>query len=85
MGFQIDGVPRRGLGQFGDEAEELTTLQYFKDRVQYHDFSRVIEEALSMEHGYYFDEPTVELYMEYKPDVTTTAITDIVNEGLRVN
>ena len=50
---------RKALGKYGKDAEELTTLSYFQERVTYHDFS---DHTGFLEHGYQFGEHAVELY-----------------------
>ena len=79
---EAEGV-RKAIGKFGDRAEELTTSPYFQARVQYHDFSQVVDE-IGLEHSYQWYEPTVKVYTEYKSQATTTM--PIVSKGgLRVD
>jgi len=59
---------RRALGKFGADAEELTTLPYFQERVTYHDFSFEGED-----HSYQFYEAAVNLYAEFKSGGNTVA------------
>lgn len=65
--FQIgwgEGM-RKAIGKYGDEAEQLTTLKYFKERVHYHDFSQIVE-FIGLEHSYQWLCPVVNIYKQYK-------------------
>ena len=56
---------RMALGKYGDQAEKGTTQTYFKERVQYHDFSKIIEH-LGIEHNYQWFKECKAEYTEYK-------------------
>lgn len=61
--FQIgwgDNI-RKALGKYGDQSEQLTTLDYFKSRVTFHDYSSIIEH-FGIEHNYQWMDPLKELY-----------------------
>merc|ERR1712194_166244 len=79
--FQLgDGEGYRlGLGKYGDQAEERTTLLYFTSRVTYHDFSQVIE-WFGIEHGYQWEPPLVTLYEEAKATVTLSSVNKMIFE-----
>jgi len=53
---------RRALGRYGKESEDLMTLEYFKKRVKYHNFSEKVVE----QHSYNWEPVCAELYILYE-------------------
>jgi len=73
--FQVgfgDNV-RKALGKYGDQAQALTTLPYFTERVTYHDMCDKVEE-FGMEHNYQWYPPLITLYEQYKSKETNSAL-----------
>ena len=73
--FQIGfgDTVRKALGKYGGQAEALTTLPYFTERVTYHDMSKVIEE-FGIEHNYQWSSPLITMYEECKPKETNSML-----------
>jgi len=53
---------RRALGRYGKDSEDLMTLEYFKKRVKYHNFSEKVVEP----HNYQWKPVCAELYIFYE-------------------
>lgn len=54
---------RNALGKYGDRAEGMMELSYFKDNVTFHDLSQTIK---GFGHGYAWEEAAVNIYKEEK-------------------
>merc|ERR1719401_1206428 len=58
---------RNALGRYGDRAEGMMMLSYFKERVTFHDFSHKADG-----HSYVWEEAAVNLYKEEKTPKNAT-------------
>jgi len=65
-GFKMPFVPhiKRALGRFGDAGEHWMKLEYFKQRVFFHDFSPKLEDW-GVQHNYQWDKVATDLYRQF--------------------
>jgi len=67
---------RNALGRYGDRAEGMMTLPYFKERVTFHDFTHKAGDP----HGYVWEEAAVNLYKAEKTPKNATLGMELVVE-----